>query len=126
MYRYLSMLFFFFFQAEDGIRDVAVTGVQTCALPICPGGLPRGGNSRVAREPDPEDQRNPAIRSQGHPLLPELLKGWRKERPALRRRNPIARDSALRQLSQPELSFRARSFHAASSDQRSTGRLRVQ
>src|SRR5256884_3420534 len=29
-----DMLFFFFFQAEDGIRDVAVTGVQTCALPI--------------------------------------------------------------------------------------------
>src|SRR2546429_4097738 len=28
--------FFFFFQAEDGIRDVAVTGVQTCALPILP------------------------------------------------------------------------------------------
>src|SRR2546429_4372067 len=26
----------FFFQAEDGIRDVAVTGVQTCALPIFP------------------------------------------------------------------------------------------
>src|SRR2546429_2837647 len=31
MYDYLC---FFFFQAEDGIRDVAVTGVQTCALPI--------------------------------------------------------------------------------------------
>src|SRR6266436_1863868 len=28
------MVFLFFFQAEDGIRDVAVTGVQTCALPI--------------------------------------------------------------------------------------------
>src|SRR3989442_6444196 len=28
------MLFFFFFQAEDGIRDADVTGVQTCALPI--------------------------------------------------------------------------------------------
>src|SRR2546429_7429545 len=28
------MVIFFFFQAEDGIRDVAVTGVQTCALPI--------------------------------------------------------------------------------------------
>src|SRR5690606_40924618 len=28
---------FFFFQAEDGIRDFHVTGVQTCALPICPG-----------------------------------------------------------------------------------------
>src|SRR5258707_9817368 len=26
--------FFFFFQAEDGIRDIGVTGVQTCALPI--------------------------------------------------------------------------------------------
>src|SRR2546422_1205179 len=31
---YRSSFFFFFFQAEDGIRDVAVTGVQTCALPI--------------------------------------------------------------------------------------------
>src|SRR2546426_6586551 len=29
-----SRLFFFFFQAEDGIRDYKVTGVQTCALPI--------------------------------------------------------------------------------------------
>src|SRR3989441_6175934 len=29
------VLFFFFFQAEDGIRDKLVTGVQTCALPIC-------------------------------------------------------------------------------------------
>src|SRR3712207_9004213 len=29
-------IFFFFFQAEDGIRDIGVTGVQTCALPIFP------------------------------------------------------------------------------------------
>src|SRR2546427_7867426 len=28
------MVYFFFFQAEDGIRDLTVTGVQTCALPI--------------------------------------------------------------------------------------------
>src|SRR5256886_13392981 len=28
------MMIFFFFQAEDGIRDLTVTGVQTCALPI--------------------------------------------------------------------------------------------
>src|SRR5947209_20198494 len=28
-------MLFFFFQAEDGIRDIGVTGVQTCALPIC-------------------------------------------------------------------------------------------
>src|SRR5256884_1289910 len=33
--RSVSSYIFFFFQAEDGIRDVAVTGVQTCALPIC-------------------------------------------------------------------------------------------
>src|SRR3712207_7503687 len=29
-----ACLFCFFFQAEDGIRDIGVTGVQTCALPI--------------------------------------------------------------------------------------------
>src|SRR5256885_8314999 len=32
--RSYEMLLFFFFQAEDGIRDYKVTGVQTCALPI--------------------------------------------------------------------------------------------
>src|SRR5437660_7256075 len=31
-----TVCFFFFFQAEDGIRDGHVTGVQTCALPILP------------------------------------------------------------------------------------------
>src|SRR5207244_4846539 len=31
---FACLLFFFFFQAEDGIRDDLVTGVQTCALPI--------------------------------------------------------------------------------------------
>src|SRR2546430_5451957 len=36
MSRYYSLVtvIFFFFQAEDGIRDLTVTGVQTCALPI--------------------------------------------------------------------------------------------
>src|SRR5260370_41942606 len=33
-YSFVPILFFFFFQAEDGIRDSSVTGVQTCALPI--------------------------------------------------------------------------------------------
>src|SRR5256885_3706397 len=32
--RHCAFMFFFFFQAEDGIRDYKVTGVQTCALPI--------------------------------------------------------------------------------------------
>src|SRR5699024_12086029 len=31
----VRFMFVFFFQAEDGIRDRNVTGVQTCALPIC-------------------------------------------------------------------------------------------
>src|SRR2546427_9428326 len=36
----ISFMFFFFFQAEDGIRDLTVTGVQTCALPILMFGNP--------------------------------------------------------------------------------------
>src|SRR5256886_1447471 len=35
----------FFFQAEDGIRDLTVTGVQTCVLPICPAGPGRSALS---------------------------------------------------------------------------------
>src|SRR3712207_8103240 len=38
--------FFFFFQAEGGIRDIGVTGVQTCALPISP-----EGGDLLRREP---------------------------------------------------------------------------
>src|SRR3712207_7131745 len=37
------LMIFFFFQAEDGIRDIGVTGVQTCALPICPDPVRGGG-----------------------------------------------------------------------------------
>src|SRR3712207_8979641 len=40
---------FFFFQAEDGIRDIGVTGVQTCALPIC-GKRPRAGREEGTDE----------------------------------------------------------------------------
>src|SRR2546426_9014407 len=44
-----QMFMFFFFQAEDGIRDYKVTGVQTCALPIYNlGGYPRK-NSALRR-----------------------------------------------------------------------------
>src|SRR5256886_7408327 len=42
-------LVFFFFQAEDGIRDLTVTGVQTCALPIFAAGA---GERRGARRAD--------------------------------------------------------------------------
>src|SRR2546422_6235518 len=48
------MFLFFFFQAEDGIRDVAVTGVQTCALPICfRHDLPSGARDRGVCEKYP-------------------------------------------------------------------------
>src|SRR2546426_9956903 len=42
---YFVSFFFFFFQAEDGIRDYKVTGVQTCALPICAQTKRRRGKS---------------------------------------------------------------------------------
>src|SRR5467141_3960197 len=41
----MLLCFFFFFQAEDGIRDSSVTGVQTCALPIW---LRRRGDYRAS------------------------------------------------------------------------------
>ena len=49
------MLLFFFFQAEDGIRDYDVTGVQTCALPILrkPAVLLASNNSFWFNEPLP-------------------------------------------------------------------------
>src|SRR5437762_9798808 len=58
MYSRLSVEYpciLFFFQAEDGIRDTSVTGVQTCALPISsrhrgPRGPARPGRSRARTE----------------------------------------------------------------------------
>src|SRR5205807_7577056 len=47
---FLSLFFFFFFQAEDGIRDYKVTGVQTCALPISLDLLRQGGCALAAFE----------------------------------------------------------------------------
>src|SRR6266498_832135 len=46
----MLIFFFFFFQAEDGIRDADVTGVQTCALPISPG---RASSRRSAKRHRP-------------------------------------------------------------------------
>src|SRR5207244_13331466 len=49
LFRFVYFVFFFF-QAEDGIRDDLVTGVQTCALPIClhPRSLGEVGREGVA------------------------------------------------------------------------------
>src|SRR5207247_7767323 len=54
-------LLFFFFQAEDGIRDPLVTGVQTCALPISAGGpgeCPSGASREGSRAADGQDTRS--------------------------------------------------------------------
>src|SRR5207245_3601835 len=49
---YCFVFHFFFFQAEDGIRDATVTGVQTCALPISGMGGERSTASvRVGGQP---------------------------------------------------------------------------
>src|SRR5256885_8817911 len=50
---------FFFFQAEDGIRDYKVTGVQTCALPICARAEHRNGGTQT---PTPAPPRRTASR----------------------------------------------------------------
>src|SRR5207237_5796572 len=67
---------FFFFQAEDGIRDSSVTGVQTCALPICrPGPRDRDGHTgrrktaRGARGAD-ADERPEASAADGRGRAP--------------------------------------------------------
>src|SRR5438105_7297213 len=80
----------FFFQAEDGIRDPLVTGVQTCALPISGGGWgPRAGGrsvraggygppssrcgsrapGRLARAARPPPARGRGRRSRGRPQI---------------------------------------------------------
>src|SRR5690349_22152381 len=62
------LYYFFFFQAEDGIRDLYVTGVQTCALPISEastderGAGPRPGARRLGRAALPR------LREQGRRL----------------------------------------------------------
>src|SRR5215467_14957821 len=51
---------FVFFQAEDGIRDYKVTGVQTCALPISTGGS-MGGSPVQDRPPSPGSPSRPVV-----------------------------------------------------------------
>src|SRR5437764_7249260 len=94
----LCMLFFFFFQAEDGIRDTSVTGVQTCALPISeagiagavPGFVPAGGTQAfaiaevVAQRRDHTLVVRPRHRQrgvEGAPVAPPVARGERLEEP---------------------------------------------
>src|SRR5438034_3566125 len=50
----MFVFFFFFFQAEDGIRDHCVTGVQTCALPISFAAVRLGGRVQLLGIPKGE------------------------------------------------------------------------
>src|SRR5260370_1258641 len=60
-----SYFFFFFFQAEDGIRDSSVTGVQTCALPICAVVGHDGVGVVAAAVEEDADQRLVVVRLEG-------------------------------------------------------------
>src|SRR5688572_33445016 len=87
---------FFFFQAEDGIRDLTVTGVQTCALPISPrprlparrsqqqllerltdgGDRFRLGGRGACRPRDPLDDARPLTRSEERRVGKECRSRW--------------------------------------------------
>src|SRR3989440_6998425 len=69
---YCPFSFFFFFQAEDGIRDLIVTGVQTCALPISP--------SLSRREPRPISELVVHAKLDRVNLLVDIGRGSRRER----------------------------------------------
>src|SRR2546429_5301143 len=77
MMRRQTVLYVVFFQAEDGIRDVAVTGVQTSALPICRNARPR--TMARARSPATDAWLAPVV------VLPLTRKGPRRARDARRR-----------------------------------------
>src|SRR5690348_18030282 len=59
-----SLFFFFFFQAEDGIRDGRVTGVQTCALPI----YSKGSTHKTEKSGDTQSPKRP--------ILCQKREGW--------------------------------------------------
>src|SRR5437868_15005256 len=68
--------FVFFFQAEDGIRDRNVTGVQTCALPISPPDRPLG-----SREPMPRRRTGAKRNTAGRFAGPQADPGERRTLP---------------------------------------------
>src|SRR5437764_7595187 len=76
---------FFFFQAEDGIRDTSVTGVQTCALPI----YPPAGRARPHDAPPRRARSRAALPRGGGP--PAGADGWRCLSNALGQHRPAAR-----------------------------------
>src|SRR2546427_12510811 len=107
----MSFLLFFFFQAEDGIRDLTVTGVQTCALPIS-----LRGRARLGRRPQGKENRARRVPAHLGPgtggraaarraLLPQTaLRSAQARRKAARRLLRAAVLRCLRRIAPRELS----------------------
>src|SRR2546427_12602233 len=94
-----GVVFFFFFQAEDGIRDLTVTGVQTCALPISGSG--RGSSLYPARErtsPSPSRRWSGTACRRMHPSRGGI---WTPRTPAVGSRRGAARQPAQGALRGP-------------------------
>src|SRR5207249_5344914 len=73
---YYILFIFFFFQAEDGIRDRNVTGVQTCALPILAAKIAlRNGVNRCTMRPPRKGWGNGPHGSVGMPRGSRLVRG---------------------------------------------------
>src|SRR5690554_6114222 len=88
------MFYIFFFQAEDGIRDADVTGVQTCALPIwCdirPGRKATDSSpiirSAAGNGSGTTTADKPVMPLHSFPSVPESSRYWRKSERGLQRR----------------------------------------
>src|SRR5690606_39403322 len=93
--------FVFFFQAEDGIRDFHVTGVQTCALPISARGLHE--RAACGAPGDVEGLEARGQRDDGR------VRGAARDEPPLRRRGRRARRSEERRVGKEGRSQRAES-----------------
>src|SRR2546430_11239492 len=73
-----GLLLIFFFQAEDGIRDLTVTGVQTCALPISLAGARRGADVGIDRRGGAERPAAGARPPRGHRCIIDAMKAGRR------------------------------------------------
>src|SRR5690348_18171246 len=92
------MFFFFFFQAEDGIRDGRVTGVQTCALPILSS---RHHNSSWCRVPG-----DPSRRAEYHRRAPRRSSSTpRRTHGTCREESSQDRKSTRLNSSHPSISY---------------------
>src|SRR5581483_12289253 len=98
-----TFLLDFFFQADDGIRDIGVTGVQTCALPISARVLHRDAPLPFLHEHDRDDDRDrddreeePLERAAVDPRA-DAGRGVREDRREDQERDAVA-DAALRDL----------------------------